>query len=148
MPALSNPKHEWFAQGLAKGKSADQAYEDAGYRPDRAHASRLAAKGNVQARVAEIIDRAAIKTEVTLASLLTELDEARELAMRTEQTSAAVAAIREKAVLVGLRIEKSERTNKNDPRQLTDTELSEELAQIREALGRGRRETERPALTH
>jgi phage terminase small subunit len=148
MPALSNPKHEWFAQGLAKGKSADQAYEDAGYRPDRAHASRLAAKGNVQARVAEIIDRAAIKTEVTLASLLTELDEARELAMRTEQTSAAVAAIREKAVLVGLRVEKSERTNKNDPRQLTDTELSEELAQIRAALGRGRRETERPALTH
>ncbi len=30
MPALSNPRHEMFARELAKGKTADEAYEAAG----------------------------------------------------------------------------------------------------------------------
>ena len=45
--ALKNPKHERFAQELAKGKSATEAYRLAGYKPDDGHASRLAGNGRV-----------------------------------------------------------------------------------------------------
>ena len=54
MPILANTKHEIFAQGLAEGKTADAAYSDAGYRPDRSHAARLAANGRIVARVVEL----------------------------------------------------------------------------------------------
>ena len=148
MPALSNPKHEWFAQGLAKGKSADQAYQDAGYREHRSNAARLSANEHIQSRVAELLERAAKKTEVTIESLVAQLDEVLALAIETKQVSGAVSAIKEKAVLLGLRVEKSERTNKNDVRQLTDEELNVELAAIRSTLGRGRGETKRSALPH
>jgi phage terminase small subunit len=33
MSALDNPKHERFAQELAKGKSQVEAYAEAGYKP-------------------------------------------------------------------------------------------------------------------
>lgn len=55
MPTLSNAKHERFAQGIASGKKADQAYVDAGYAPDRGHASRLASQGSIRQRVSEIL---------------------------------------------------------------------------------------------
>jgi phage terminase small subunit len=32
MPILANPKHEAFAQGLARGSSATAAYVEAGYK--------------------------------------------------------------------------------------------------------------------
>ena len=41
MPSLDNAKHERFAQELAAGKSAVDAYEAAGYRRNRGHASTL-----------------------------------------------------------------------------------------------------------
>lgn len=59
MPALANARHERFAQGLAQGKTADQAYEDAGYNPSRSAASRLSSKVNIRARVEELTSRAA-----------------------------------------------------------------------------------------
>ena len=39
MPVLKNAKHERVAQGLAEGKSATQAYIDAGYSPKSANAN-------------------------------------------------------------------------------------------------------------
>jgi hypothetical protein len=54
MPALPNPKHELFAQGLASGLSQAKAYVQAGYKHDESHAGRLARKASVQARVAEL----------------------------------------------------------------------------------------------
>lgn len=69
MPALENPKHERFAQELAKGKTADEAYAEAGYKPDRGNASRLTANDNVKTRVAEIQERAAVRTEITVADI-------------------------------------------------------------------------------
>ena len=68
MPALTNPKHERFAQELAKGKSQAEAYVDAGYAASEPHASRLARNGKVEARVAEILDRAAVRAEISIAS--------------------------------------------------------------------------------
>ncbi len=54
MPDLKNVRHELFCRGLVAGKTADQAYQDGGYKASRAHASRLAAKGNIRQRVSEL----------------------------------------------------------------------------------------------
>lgn len=108
MPALSNPRHERFAQELAKGKTADEAYVTAGYAQNDGNATRLKGNERVQNRVAELQDRGAMRAEVTLESLLAEAEEARLLAMRIEQPAAAIAAIKEKGVLSGKRVEKAQ----------------------------------------
>ena len=69
MAVLANPKHERFAQELAKGKTQIEAYENAGYQPNPSAASRLADDVKICERVAAIQERAAIRAEVTLASI-------------------------------------------------------------------------------
>jgi hypothetical protein len=54
MPALSDTRHEAFAQACAKGARFMDAYQDAGFAPDRSHASRLARRDDVAARIAEL----------------------------------------------------------------------------------------------
>jgi phage terminase small subunit len=44
---LKNPKHELFAQGLAKGETNDRAYELAGYAPNHPNAARLKASASL-----------------------------------------------------------------------------------------------------
>lgn len=124
MPTLSNPRHERFAQELAKGKSASDAYVAAGYAQCRASASRLLTNANITSRVAELQERGAKRAEITLESLTAELNEALELAKQLGQPSAMVAAIREKAVLTGHRVEKRETINKLDPNAMRDDELA------------------------
>lgn len=75
MPILPNPRHEAFAQALAKGKSADEAYQMAGFKPDRGNASRLTANDSVQARVAELQGMAADRVVVDRQWVLTKLIE-------------------------------------------------------------------------
>lgn len=73
MGVLQNPRHERFAQELAKGKSATEAYETAGYKGDRTAASRLSTNVNIQARVEEILQRGAARAEITVEKVLREL---------------------------------------------------------------------------
>lgn len=70
MPVLSNHKHELFAQGLAEGKTADEAYIAAGFKENRGNASRLKANENIVARVAEILGASAERVEVDAAYVL------------------------------------------------------------------------------
>ncbi len=51
MPVLKNARHEAFAQALAKGSTATEAYEIAGYTADRKNAHRLTTKDDIAARV-------------------------------------------------------------------------------------------------
>lgn len=69
MPVLSNTKHERFAQALAKGETADAAYVLAGYEENRGNATRLKANESVLARVAELQERVAVRTEITVAGI-------------------------------------------------------------------------------
>lgn len=69
MAALTNARHERFAQELAKGKSQAEAYADAGYKPSRSAAARLAADVNICARLAEIQGKAAARAEITVAGI-------------------------------------------------------------------------------
>lgn len=71
--ALPNPKHEAFAQALAAGKSADEAYTSAGYRPNRGNAIRLKANESVAARVEEIVSAVSEKAEWSAADRLAAL---------------------------------------------------------------------------
>lgn len=68
MAALHNTKHERFAQGLAKGKSQSEAYAEAGYTPSEPNASRLTRNDKVRARVTELQNKAALRTEITIAA--------------------------------------------------------------------------------
>jgi hypothetical protein len=54
MPSLENPRHEAFAVARAKGATLHDAFEDAGFPPDRAHACRLAKRDDVAARIGEL----------------------------------------------------------------------------------------------
>lgn len=69
MPAFGNARHERFAQELAKGKPLIEAYRAAGYKPNRSAASRLAEDVNICGRVAEVQERAAVRAEITVASI-------------------------------------------------------------------------------
>lgn len=73
MPILDNPRHEKYAQELAKGASQGDAYVAAGYARNDSHASRLARNGKVAARVAELQAAGAEKAEIDIARVLSEL---------------------------------------------------------------------------
>jgi phage terminase small subunit len=73
MPVLDNPKHEQFAQELAKGKTQVEAYELAGYKANEGNASTLASNPEVQGRVKEIKSVGAEKAAVTVQRVMEEL---------------------------------------------------------------------------
>ena len=102
MPTLANPRHESFAQELAKGHSKAEALSRAGYGGSRSCASRLSTKADIRSRIAELQANAAVSTVVTIERLSLELEQARQLAITRGNASAAVLAIMAKAKLHGL----------------------------------------------
>jgi phage terminase small subunit len=123
MPVLTNAKWELFAQHLAKGKTANEAYELAGYTPNDGNCIRLKGNESISTRVAELLSRSAKRVEVTVESLIAEVEEARQLALANRQAAAAVAATREKGVLAGKRVERSEHGKPGDFDRMDDDEL-------------------------
>ncbi len=73
MAILKNTRHEKFAQYIAMGMSATEAYAKVGYKQSEAHASRLAGYGKVRARVAELMAPAVEATQATVERVLQEL---------------------------------------------------------------------------
>lgn len=121
MPVLDNPRHEMFAQALASGKTADEAYTTAGFKPNRGNAATLKAKQSISDRVAEIQAIAAERAAVTIDSLTDELEEARAIAVSEKQSSAAVAATLGKAKLHGFLVDKKQLTGaRGGPVQIAD----------------------------
>jgi hypothetical protein len=118
MPALKNPRHEWFAQEIARAVSPADAYKSAGYESDgrfaEAGAARLLKNTDVAARIAELkaapvtVVATATSAEVTVATAIGEFEEARLLALKKGQAAAAVSATVAKAKLAGLLAEKRE----------------------------------------
>ncbi len=113
MPILTNPRHERFCQELAQGKSATQAYINAGYdvgsdKSANEASSRLSRNVKVQARLRELQGKLAADVEVTVQSLLREAAEIQHAAKDAGQMSAAVAALTVKAKLAGKLIDRKE----------------------------------------
>ena len=123
MPPLENQRHELFCQAIAKGETTSKAYEIAGFRPSRSNAARLRAEERIGQRVLEIQTAGAKSAKITVASLLDELEHARQRADSLGQLSASVRAISEKARLAGLVVEKQQI-------EVVNTEYEPECAQV------------------
>jgi hypothetical protein len=118
MPALKNPRHEAFAQALARGMSASAAYVEAGYKANRHNAAALAREEHIGTRLAELQEEqlaihkqataaAAANKQVTIESLIAEAEAARAKAMSEKGgAAAAVSALTAKAKLAGMWREK------------------------------------------
>lgn len=108
MAALGNARHERFAQELAKGKSASQAYEDAGYKPNRQAASRLLSNDDVQGRVGELQHTGAKRAEMTVEGHLKRLKDLSDKAEEIGQLSAAITAEQLRGKVSGYYVERHE----------------------------------------
>lgn len=84
MGMLKNNRHELFAQALAQGKTADEAYAEAGYVKNRCNASRLKTTENITKRLAELQGRATKGVVLTKQWILERLIANAERAMQAE----------------------------------------------------------------
>ena len=78
MPVLANPRHELFAQAVASGKSASEAYRQSGATGKNAdvQAAKLVVKSSIRERVAELKEAQSRKSELSrdrLREFLTEV---------------------------------------------------------------------------
>lgn len=116
MPVLSNSKWELFAQALAKGKSAAESYELAGYKFNDGNCIRLKGNERVIARVSELMNRAAVRTEISIASVTESLLRIAEKAEQLGEASGlnvAKSAWMDAAKVNGLIVDRSETENVN-----------------------------------
>jgi phage terminase small subunit len=94
MPVLRNAKHEKFAQAIANGKTADEAYVAAGYTFNRGNAARLKANESIRKRSEEIKGRVAEKAEWSAADRLISLKALHDASLGDDRRTA-IAAIAE-----------------------------------------------------
>jgi hypothetical protein len=126
MPVLANERHELFAQGLAQGKTADEAYVEAGFKANRGNATRMKADERILARVAELLSRAATGVVISRQRVLEELAA---LGFASLEPGGAIkdatkrAALMDIAKLEGWVIERSETGKPGDFDRMTDDEL-------------------------
>ena len=102
------PKQEKFCQLYVETGSASEAYrqsyDSSNMKPETVNvkASELLSNGKIAVRVGQLRERLVKKHNVTVDSLIEELEQARKLAFETAQVSAAVSATMGKAKLCGL----------------------------------------------
>src|ERR1035437_9423299 len=125
MPVLTNPKHERFAQELAKGKTGDEAYVVAGYKRNADNASRLKGDERIRGRIDEILGKAAEKVGVSRERILTELSliAYAELGNEFVKANDKRAACMDLAKIEGYIVEKSEVGKPGDFERLSYDEL-------------------------
>lgn len=81
MPVLENAKHEQFAQAIARGETAVDAYENLGYKRNHGNAVRLKNSEKMRRRIAEILEHTAKRVEGRIATSAEEtLNEAARIA--------------------------------------------------------------------
>ena len=108
------PKQQNFCQVyIETGKATEayrQSYNAEKMRPDTVNnkAYGLLQKGGIRARLDELRAEHKKRHEITVDTLVAELEEARKLAFETEKAAAAVSATMGKAKLLGLVVDKQE----------------------------------------
>ena len=108
------PKQERFCQVYIETGNASEAYRQAynaeKMRPDTVNnkAYGLLHKGEIRARLDELRAEHKKRHEITVDTLVAELEEARKLAFETDKAAAAVSATMGKAKLLGLVVDKQE----------------------------------------
>lgn len=106
MGQLTNQRHELFAQFLASGKTGDESYALAGYKPNRGNAARLKADESILTRVRELQERAQKANDVTLESLTDRYNTAIDRADKEGAHPAVMAGLAGLAKLHGLIVDK------------------------------------------
>ena len=134
MPVLDNPRHEIFAQGIAKGLAQREAYRLAGYSSKTdaaidASASRLVSESKVRARIKEIQSTAAVETALTLEEHMKELKLLRELAEAEGDIKAAIAAEVKRGEVRQFYVKRTEVGGPGAFDQLTDAELQQQIVE-------------------
>jgi hypothetical protein len=141
MPALRNQRHEAFARHIFEspktGWSAKRCYQESGYathggNSSEAAASRLLRSVKLQRRIAELNRPLVRKTEVSMESLLEQIDADRAMAFERGQASAAVKATMLKARICGFLVDREEH---GAPGEFSDMTYAEILAKIRAEFG-------------
>lgn len=135
-------KQEKFVQIYIETKNASEAYRqsyNAGKMKDTSvnvNASKMLANAKVSLRLAQLRGEIKQRHNVTVDSLIKELEDARQtaLAAETPQTSAAVAATMGKAKLCGLDKQLVELSGEIKTTDISDEELTERLTKL--GLGR------------
>jgi hypothetical protein len=127
MSILKNPRHEAFAQALAKGLSGSAAYVEAGYKANAGNACTLKSQQSISKRVVELQEEqiaihrqataeAVADAKVTIESLIAEAEAARVKAMSEKGgAAAAVTALTAKAKLASMWREKVDQHNTGSP---------------------------------
>jgi phage terminase small subunit len=131
MPVLTNPRYERFAQELAKGKTADEAYQLAGYKENRGNASTLKSNQIISDRVSEILGRAANRTELTVARVVENLERIAgkaEALGEASGLSVAKSAWVDAAKVHGLIVDKKEVGRPGDFSRMTEDEIDAFIA--------------------
>ncbi len=124
------PKQEKFCQVYIETGNASEAYRQsyntAKMKPETVNrtAKQLLDNSKIAARLDELREEHAKRHEITVDTLVAELEEARKLAFETDKAAAAVQATMGKAKLLGLVVEKQE-TNVVQPPKII-VELSNE----------------------
>ena len=113
------PMQEAFVQAYIETGNASEAYRRS-YNAENYNDNALAVQAcrmlkhpKVALRIAALRQKHLERHELTVDDLVKELEEARDLALKTEAPSAAVAATMGKGKLLGLIVEKSEHTGKD-----------------------------------
>ncbi len=103
MPMLDNPRHEIFAQEIAKGTSQFHAYIRAGYSPNggRANAARLITNDSISQRINELMTEAIENSRTNLKYMVRELTFIADKSIKEGQYHAALRALALKAKLTG-----------------------------------------------
>lgn len=101
-------KQEKFCQGVARGLTYSDAYREAysasSMKTETVNrkAKELIDNGKVAARINELKERALKRYDLTVDDIISELEEAREIAKETKTSAAMVSASMGKAKLLGL----------------------------------------------
>jgi hypothetical protein len=144
VPVLKNERHELFCQALIQGKSRNDAYVIAGYRPSRPNSSTLANSEHVRRRIEELQGRAAeiasnvagINTGVSKAWVLEGLRQnAIKGLMEEKASSVANRALELVGKELGMFLERVETGKPGDFAHLSDEELDAQISQRLKARG-------------
>lgn len=138
-PALATPltpKQQRFVQEYLQDHNGTQAAIRAGYSEStaRQQGSRLLTDPRVMAAVRAGQQKVAKKAEVTVDSLMAELEQARKLALKEKQASAAVTATMGKGKLAGLLVEKHKHSGAIGTYNLKDLS-DDDLDRLEQILG-------------
>ncbi len=130
------PKQARFVSEYAKDQNATQAAIRAGYAKASAEVQgcRLLRNDHIRAALAKAQARIAKRNEITTDSLVAELEQARRVALRSNQASAMVAATLGKGKLTGKLIERRHHSGAIGSYDLTRIS-DEDLARLESILG-------------